>query len=141
MHSWGNWPRSSMVDVMLGQQVSATKLNNLVTETRLAPAPWLLLDEHDFNIGYNERPFLVRHRLTEPPLFRFDALAALCRRLPREQVPYRFGVVPADTEFDTSLERFRGQLTLDDAIEHIEEKQAYIAIYNAETDPEYRPVI
>jgi Cupin-like domain len=126
---------------MLGQSVSAAKISGLVNETRQSSASWLLIDESDFHIGYNERPFLVRHRLTEHPMFEFGALAALCRRLPAEQVRYRFGVVPADAEFDTSLHRFRGQLTLDDAIERIEEEQAYIAIYNAETDPAYRPVI
>lgn len=130
-----------MLAIMLGRFVSARKISDLVTESRRSPAPWLFFEEHDFRIGYNKRPFLVRHRLTEHPLFEFGALAALCRRLPGEQVPYRFGVVPADAEFDTSLERYRGQLTLDAALEHTEEKQAYIAIYNAETDPEYRPVI
>jgi hypothetical protein len=126
---------------MLGRFVSSTKVGELVTRSRRGAAPWLAFDEHEFRTGYNDHPFLVRHRLADHPLFRFDALAALCRRLPREQVPYRFGVVPADAEFDSSLERFRGQLTLDDAIEHMEARQAYIAIYNAETDPEYQPVI
>ena len=79
---------------------------------------------------------MVRHRLADHPLFAYDALAALCRRLPPAQVPFRFGVVPPDAEFDSSLERFRGALTLDEAIEHLEERQAYIAIYNAETDPQ-----
>jgi Cupin-like domain len=126
---------------MLGQFTSPAKVHGLVTQAREATAPWLLFDEREFRTGYNERPFVVRHRLADHPLFEFRALAALCRRLPRNQVPYRFGIVPADAEFDTSLERYRGQLTLDDAIEHTEEKQAYIAIYNAETDPEYQPVI
>lgn len=126
---------------MPGQFVSPSKVGSLVAQARRSSAPWLLLDEYDVSIGYNEHPFLVRHRLADHPRFAFDALAALCRRLPAEQVPYRFGVVPTDAEVDTSRQRFRGQLTLDDALAHLEDKQAHVAIYNAETDPEYQPVI
>src|SRR5262249_49069624 len=111
---------------MLGQLVSPAKVGGLVAQAAHSPAPWLLFDKPEFRQAYNERPFLVRHRLTEHPLFEFGALAALCRRLPAEQVKYRFGIVPGDTELDTSFHRFRGELTLDDAIEHLEEKQAYI---------------
>jgi cupin-like protein len=126
---------------MLGRFVSSAKVGGLVVQARQSLSPWLLFDDHQFRAAYNERPFLVNHRLAEHPLFEFGALAALCRRLPADQVRFRFGVVPVDTEFDTSLQRFRGELTLDDAIEHMEEKQAYIAIYNPETDPAYGPVI
>ncbi|MEO7730158.1 MAG: transcription factor jumonji JmjC domain-containing protein, partial [Kofleriaceae bacterium] len=126
---------------MLGCFVSADKVSGLVTKARQARPPWLELDPREFRAAYNARPFVVRHRLAEHPLFTFDALAALCRRLPAEQVPYRFGVVPDDAEFDSSLRRFRGELTLEDAISHLEARQAYLAIYNAETDAEYRPVI
>lgn len=126
---------------MLGRFVLPSEISGLITQARRASTSWLLFDQREFRAGYNEHPFLVRHRLADHPMFDFRALAALCRRLPREQVQYRFGVVPADAEFDTSLERFRGQLTLDDAIERMEEKQAYIAIYNPESDPEYQPAI
>jgi hypothetical protein len=125
---------------MFGQLVSEEKVKGLIALVSRA-RPWLRLDGDEFRAAYNRRPFVVQHRLTEHPLFAYDALAALCRRLPAQHVPYRFGVVPTDAEFDTSLERFRGALTLDDAIEHLEDRQAYIAIYNPETDPEYQPVI
>src|SRR5213078_1776903 len=126
---------------MLGQFVSSSKVGGLVAQARRSSEPWLLFDEREFRAGYNERPFVVTHRLADHPRFALGALGALCRRLPAEQVPYRFGVVPVDAHFDSSLERYRGQLTLDDAIDHLEDRQAYIAVYNAETDPEYRPVI
>jgi hypothetical protein len=126
---------------MLGQVVSPAKVGGLVARAVRSSAPWLVFDEREFRAAYNERPFLVRHRLAEHPLFEFGALAALCRRLPPDQVRYRFGVVPSDAEFDTSLQRFRGDLTLDEALERMEERQAYIAVYNAETDPVYGPVI
>jgi hypothetical protein len=126
---------------MLGQFLGPTKVAELAAQARRSAAPCLLLDDRDFQSSYNERPFLVRHRLAEHPRFQFDSLAALCRRLPRDQVRYRFGVVPVDAEFNSSIERFRGDLTLEDALDHMEEKQAYIAVYNPETDAEYAPVI
>jgi hypothetical protein len=126
---------------VIGRFVSRVKVNGLVAQAQQSAAPWLLFDDDEFRAAYNQRPFLVRHRLVEHPLLELSALAALCRRMPAEQVRYRFGVVPQDAEFDTSLRRFAGDLTLDDAIDHLEAKQAYIAIYNAETDPEYKPVI
>jgi hypothetical protein len=126
---------------MLGQFVTHDSVSGMVAQARQSRRPWLLLDGHEFRTAYNQRPFLVRHRLAEHPYFEYGALAALCRRLPIDQVRYRFGVIPSDAEFDTSLQRFRQGLTLDDAIDRMEERQAYIAIYNAEKDPEYRPVI
>ena len=126
---------------MLGRQVSGEQVRGLVAQARDAASPWLQLAPAEVRSAYHARPFVVRHRLADHPLFTFDALAALCRRLPAPQVRFRAGVVPDDAEFDTSLKRFRGELTLDDAIDHLEARQAYIAIYNAELDAEYRPVI
>jgi hypothetical protein len=113
----------------------------MVARSRRSARRWLHLEDREFRDAYNARPFLVGHRLAEHPLFQLEALAALCRRLPAEQVHHRHGVVPPDAEFDSSLQRFRGQLTLDDALDHLEDRQAYIAIYNAERDPSYAAVI
>ena len=126
---------------MLGQFVSESKVKGLVTQVQRASAPWFSFDETEFRSAYNVRPFVVRHRLIDHPLLAFDALAALCRRLPPVQVRFRVGVVPDNTEFDSSLHRYRGDLTLHDALDHLEERQAYIAVYNPESDPEYRPAI
>jgi hypothetical protein len=126
---------------MVGCFVGPSVVSELVARARRQASPWLQFEDQAFAAAFNVRPFLVKHRLDVHPLFDLDPLAALCRRLPRAQVRYRSGVIPADAEFDTSLDRYRGDLTLDDAIEHLESRQAYIAIYNAETDPQYRPVI
>ena len=130
-----------MMNAMLGQFVSSGQVGELVAQARGSAAPWLLFDNSAFCDGYNARPFLVRHRLAEHPLFELAALARLCRRLPADQVHYRHGVIPADAHFDSSLQRYRGELTLDDVVDRLEERQAYIAVYNAERDPEYRPAI
>ena len=125
----------------LGEFVSADQYAGLVARARQAPAPWLDLKPDTLRSSYNRLPYLVEHRLAEHPRFSLDQLFALCRRLPEEQVKYRFGVVPGNTHFDSSFERYRKELTLDDAIDRLEEKQAYIVIYNPERDPDYQPVI
>lgn len=126
---------------MLGEFVSADQYAGLVARTRKAPVSWLDLKPDTLKSSYNLRPYLVEHRLAEHPRFSLDPLFALCRRLPEEQVKFRFGVVPGHTHFDSSFERYRKELTLDDAIDRLEEKQAYIVIYNPERDPDYQPVI
>ncbi|GAA0708854.1 hypothetical protein GCM10009105_08790 [Dokdonella soli] len=126
---------------MLGEFISRDRCAALVARARCEPQPWLDLRPDLLDSSYNRLPYPVEHRLAEHPLFALDPLFALCRRLPEVQVKHRFGVVPDGTHFDSSLDRYRGNLTLEDAITHLEERQAYIAIYNAERDPEYQPVI
>lgn len=126
---------------MLGEFVSANEYLDLLACTRHAPVHWLDLKPDLLERNYNLKPYLVEHRLAEHPLFALEPLFALCRRLPEDQVKHRFGVVPHDTHFDSSFDGYREQLTLDDAIDHLEEKRAYIVIYNPERDPEYKPVI
>ena len=126
---------------MLGEFVTAAHCAELVREARAQASPWLQFETEAFAESYNRRPFVVRHRLTEHPLFTLENLFTLCRRLPEAQVRYRYGIVPPDAHFDSSLERFRRDLTLADVIDHFEERQAYIAIYNPEKDPAYRPML
>ena len=102
---------------------------------------WLDIDADAMRAQYNRAGFLVRHRLAEHPLFTADALFRLARRMPASAVKYRFGSVPGNAHFDSSIERFRGDLTLDDALDHLVDKRAYVALYNPEKDPEYGPAI
>ncbi len=125
---------------MLGTHLSEAQFRALLQRAEAGPR-WLDIDAAQVRAHYNRAGFLVSHRLPEHPLFTLDALSALCRRLPPGQVRFRFGVVPPDTHFDSSLARYGTGLTLADAIDHLEEKRAYIAIYNPEHDPEYQPAI
>ena len=61
--------------------------------------------------------------------------------MPTGDVMCRFGVVPDNADFDSSLLGYRKNLTRDDAIDHLDERHAYVAIYNPENDADYRPVI
>lgn len=126
---------------MLGTFVSATLHDSLVQAARGSASPWLQFDARTVAQKYNRLPFLLQHRLAEHPDFELEPLFALCRRLPPSEVKYRTGVVPADAHFDSSLSQYRRDLTLDDAIDNLEARQAYIAIYNPEQDDRYRPII
>ena len=55
--------------------------------------------------------------------------------MPTGDVMCRFGVVPDNSDFDSSLLGYRKNLTRDDAIDHLDERQAYVAIYNPKTMP------
>jgi hypothetical protein len=125
---------------MLGDTLSEARFDSLVNQAA-SSRHWQRLDPLDVRTHYNEIGFLVEHRLAEHPLFSFDALQRLCRRMPLNAVKYRFGVIPIDSHFDTSIERYQQGLTREDAIDRLEETRAYIALYNPESDAEYKPVI
>jgi len=125
---------------VLGTRITDNEFRAALRHAERA-ARWLDIDGDAMRMHYNRAGFLVRHRLAEHPLFTADALFKLARRLPAASVKYRVGSVPGNTHFDSSIERFRGDLTLDDALDHLVDKRAYVALYNPETDPEYRPAI
>ena len=123
---------------MLGEVVTATQLAARIEAGHREP--WLDLEADEFRHNYNQRPFSVRHRLGVHPAFQLDALRALCHRLPRKQVKYRAGKIPDDANFDTSLDDFK-TITFEQAVDGLEEHHAYVAIYNAERDPEYGRIL
>jgi len=125
---------------VLGTRLTDNEFRAALRQAERAPR-WLDIDADAMRGHYNRAGFLVRHRLAEHPLFTAHALFKLARRLPAPAVKYRFGRVPGNTHFDSSIERFRGDLTLDDALDHLVEKRAYVALYNPEKDPEYRQAI
>jgi Cupin-like domain len=125
---------------MLGKFVSTAMWDSMLSTAQEPSNRWLDLDQVVMS-NYNRLAFLLKHRLQEHSAFQLDSLFALCRRMPPSEVRHRFGVVPDDAHFDSSLANYRAGLTLDDAIEHLEERKAYIVIYNPETDAEYQPVI
>src|SRR5262249_53345122 len=132
--------RVAEVAEMLGETLSEERFRSILETTQAAPR-WLELDPKAVHAHYNTSGFLVSHRLQAHPLFELEPLFRLCRRMPPQAVKHRFGIVPGNAHFDTSIVTYRQGLTLEDAIEHLVEKRAYIAVYNPERDPEYQPVI
>ena len=126
---------------MLGEFVSSRHATELVDVGQHDDRPLLVLDPQVMRESYNLRPYLVRHRLHELPEFELDKILALCRRLPREQVQFRTAVIPGDADLDSSFARYGGGLTLDAVLDHFEELQAYICVYNPERDAQFRPLL
>jgi len=125
---------------MLGEHLSEERFRSIMEVAQAAPR-WLDIDPEAVHEHYNASGFLVSHRLPEHPLFELEPLFHLCRRMPRSAVKHRFGIVPGNAHFDTSIVTYSQGLALEDAIDHLVDKRAYIAIYNPEKDPEYKPVI
>ena len=126
---------------MLGQSLTQSHFDKLVSSAKVLPTKLLQFDETEFTANYNQQAFLFQHRLNEHPLFELKSLFELCRRMEEKNIKFRFGEIPVDAEFDSSLMAYRKNLTLDDAINNLVENRAYIAIYNPEIDEIYKPVI
>lgn len=126
---------------MLGRFISSEQYAAFLAQGRNTTSPLLTLEPHQVDACYNREPFLVEHRLAGHPQFALDRLFALCRRLPPEQILYRVGNIPGDAELESSYIRYRQELTLADALDHFEERQAYLCINNPECDAEYQPLV
>jgi hypothetical protein len=126
---------------MVGQFISPAGYADILGRARAKEMPLLALAPETLRTDYNRKPFLVGHDLLEVSLFDLDALFALCRRLPAEQILYRVGKIPGDTPLDSSYDDYKQGLTLEDVLQHFEERQAYICINNPERDATYQPLI
>lgn len=127
--------------MFFGEFVPREQAAALAVDRKPRSGGLLEFDSDVVGSSYNRRPFIVRHHLAEHPLLTLESLFALCRRLPGDFVKYRRGVIPGDANFDSSYDRYRGDLSLEGTLEHFEELKAYICIYNPERDPTYRPLI
>lgn len=126
---------------MLGRFISARQYSDLLAQGRAEASPMLKFESTTLNSCYNRKPFLLEHGLAEHPGFSLAQLFALCRRMPSQNILYRTGNIPGDADFGSSYDRYKQGLTLDETLNHFEEKQAYICINNPECDAEFRPVI
>lgn len=130
---------------MLGEFIDPKRALQLAQSSAQSSADsrqdWLGLGRDDFAANYNRRPFLVRHRLAEHPLFRRAEIFDLCRRHPRDSVMLRTGQVPITEDFARSFERFGAGFELEDALANFEARRAYILVNNPERDALYRPTI
>ncbi|MGH8156933.1 MAG: cupin-like domain-containing protein [Rhodanobacter sp.] len=126
---------------MLGEFISAGQYIELLARGRREVAPLLKFDPETLKSCYNRKPFLVEHSLADHAYFSLDRLFALCRRMDPVHILYRIGNIPRDAELESSFSRYNKGLTLEETLDHFEEKKAYICINNPERDAEYRPVI
>jgi hypothetical protein len=126
---------------VLGEYIDSERAAQLSQRDVRDPNPWLGLGAEGFTAQYNRQPFLIWHRLHEHPLLQRDAVFELCRRHPRSSVLLRAGKVPVTEDFARSFDHFGKGMDLEDALQHFEDRQAYIVINNPERDPAYRAVI
>jgi hypothetical protein len=124
--------------VKLGRFVSEAEIRKLESAARARPESMIRTGPGEFATHYNREAFLFRHDIAGHPLFQLEKLFELCFRLPAEQVKYRIGKIPVDAHFDSSLDRYQGDLSLREAIDRFIENRTYIAIYNPEIDELYR---
>jgi hypothetical protein len=125
----------------LGESIQPSRAAQLGQLARQAPNHWLGLDQECFARDYDQKPFLVTHRLHGHPLFQRNALFSLCRRMPRDSVGLRAGRVPQNEDFAESFSHYGQGLELNDVLEHFEERGAYVLINNPERDAQYHDLI
>ena len=99
-----------------------------------AGASSLELDAAQFRDQFERRPFLVRHRLVDHPLFSLARLIELARALPEDRVEYNAGDVPVSLDPSRTP---RTGLSIEETIRRIEECRSWMVLKNVERDPEY----
>jgi hypothetical protein len=75
------------------------------------------------------------------PLMQLPSVIALAKRMPAEKALYRLGQVPVNTDFDRVTDLYRGQLTLDEALDLLEQKRSIVTLNTPEIDGEYSTFI
>ena len=102
-------------------------------------SPRLLeVDRHQLRERFDRAPFLIRHRLTDHPLFALSSLVALSHRLPREQVEYNAGDLTLSQDPDRMPQT---ELSIEETIERIETCRSWMVLKYVEHDPVYRRLL
>lgn len=99
---------------------------------------YLELDPAAFAEGFPDRPFRLRHRLADHPLFRMERLLELACALPERQVEYNAGTLAVSQ--DPALTPMTG-LTIAETVRRIEECESWMALKYVERDPAYRELL
>lgn len=125
---------------MLGEFVCSRQVADLAEQAQRRKERWIHFDAGDLRAGYDRKPFLIRHVLHERREFQLEPLIALCRRRP-DLAALRQGKVPVQEDFARSFDHYPASCTLDEALDDLQGRQAYVVITNAERDAEYRIVL
>ena len=96
------------------------------------------IDAGVFEASFDQRPFLIGHRLAEHMLFGLDRVLALAQALPETSVEYNAGKLPIGCDpKDTP----RTGLSVAETIQRIEDCQSWMVLKNVEQDREYRGLL
>ncbi|MEW6212617.1 MAG: cupin-like domain-containing protein [Acidobacteriota bacterium] len=112
-----------------------------VEEQKIETAPSakrLQLDPDAFCRNFNRMPFLIRHHLSDHPLFRLPRLIELARRLPEHNIEYNAGNISVVQ--DPRLTPRTG-LSIEETIRRIEECNSWMVMKYIEDDAEYAELL
>lgn len=98
----------------------------------------LELDPQAFRTQFPQRPFIVKHRLADHPLFAVPRLLELARALPASCVEYNEGRISADMGGRVSPQT---GLSAEETIRRIQEAHSWMALKFVENDPDYRALL
>jgi hypothetical protein len=101
-------------------------------------SPLLEIDPDRFRENFDRNPFLIRHRLSDHPLFALPRLVELARELPADCVEYNAGDVGVDQ--DPNLTPQTG-LSVEETIRRIQECRSWMALKYVEKAPAYRELL
>ena len=100
--------------------------------------PHLDLPLESFEKQFPKEPFLIKHHLTNHPLFAIDRLLALSKALPESCVEYNKGDIPVNMDYKASP---RTGLSAEETIRRIREAKSWMVLKYVEKDAEYRALL
>ncbi|WP_437185817.1 JmjC domain-containing protein [Planctomicrobium sp. SH668] len=100
--------------------------------------PLLEVNPHEFENCFTKRPFLVKHRLCDHPLFTMERILELSQRLPESCIEYNAGNIPISVEEGLTP---RNGLSPEETIRRIEECKSWLVLKYVEKDPAYRELL
>jgi hypothetical protein len=108
---------------------------SMLTETLAATQA--IVPSDDFPQKFNRKPFLFHHNLAEHPLFTIPRLLELAKETARTHHQDLYYDAGKDVAIGTRWDAMGTPPPLEDAMERIEHCGAWIAIHQAQQDPEY----
>lgn len=99
-----------------------------------APHKLLEIEAATFRASFNRQPFILRHQLTNHPLFTLPRLVELAQKLPASCVRYNAGDVPVNERLYMGP---KTGLSIEETIHRIEQCNSWLVLKFVEQDEEY----
>jgi hypothetical protein len=96
------------------------------------------IDRTVFEADFNRNAFLLKHNLTDSPLFSLPRLIQLAANMPEDLVDYNAGNIPISIEESLTP---RTGLSVEETIRRIEECCSWMVMKRIERDPEYKQLL
>jgi hypothetical protein len=103
-----------------------------------AAEPLLELPRDRFPELFDRQPFLVRHKLSDHPLFQLPRLVELAKSLPPEFIEYYRGDVSINMDWEKTP---RNGLSVEETIWRIENCGSWMVLKRVDQDPQYREIL